>query len=70
MLSGSNLTLVWMSGTNQNGRLLTSTNVAQAPATWTAVTTNLVGANGLSTNVLTFTAGEPKRFYLLAVPYP
>ena len=67
--SGTNLVLVWVGGTNESCPLLTATNVAQARATWTPVTTNVVGADGLSTNSIPITPGEAQRFYLLSVPY-
>jgi len=66
--SGGNLIFVWAGGTNQNCLLLTSVNIAQALADWTTVTTNAVGANGLSTNNISINTSEPQRFYLLVIP--
>jgi hypothetical protein len=65
--SGANLNMVWLGGTNAECTLLSATNLN--PAVWVPVATNSVGANGLSTNSLPVNPGEPKRFYLLSVPY-
>ena len=67
VMSGSNLSFVWLGGTNTSSVLLTSTNVAPGSA-WTPVATNLFGADGLSTNSLPVNLGEAKRFYGLSIP--
>jgi hypothetical protein len=67
--SGSDINLVWLGGTNSSCTLRTATNVAQPRSTWTPVATNVVGANGLSTNRIVITPGEPQRFYRLSIPY-
>ena len=66
--TGSQLIMVWSGGANSSSKLLSATNVAQAKATWTPVATNSVGANGLSTNIITIDPSEAKRFYLLSLP--
>jgi len=68
ILSNSNLSLVWRGGTNQNCTLLTSTNVAEPISRWTVMATNMVGADGLSTNSIPVNMNEPQRFYLLSIP--
>ena len=68
-LSGTNLNLIWVGGTNATCTLLTATNVADAPTSWISVATNVVGADGLSSNSLPIDLGELQRFYLLSVPY-
>jgi CxxC motif-containing protein (DUF1111 family) len=65
--SGSNLNFVWKGGTNITSVLLTSTNMAPG-STWTPVTTNVFGADGLSTNSMSINLAEPKRFYGLSMP--
>lgn len=65
--SGANLTFVWQGGTNTTSVLLTSTNVG-ADAVWMPVTTNVFGADGLSTNSVSVNPDEPRRFYGLSVP--
>ncbi|EEF63049.1 IPT/TIG domain-containing protein [Pedosphaera parvula] len=65
--SGSSLKFVWKGGTNTSSVLLTSTNLAPG-STWTPVATNMFGADGLSTNIMSINPGEPKRFYGLAIP--
>jgi CxxC motif-containing protein (DUF1111 family) len=65
--SGANLTFVWLGGTNTTSVLLTSTNIG-ADAVWMPVTTNLFGADGLSTNSVSVNPDEPRRFYGLSVP--
>jgi CxxC motif-containing protein (DUF1111 family) len=65
--SGSNMTFVWLGATNTTSVLLTSTNVAPG-STWTPVATNVFGLDGLSTNSLVVTPGEPQRFYGLSIP--
>jgi hypothetical protein len=67
--SGSDINLVWLGGTNSSCTLRTATNVAQPRSTWTPMATNVVGANGLSTNRIVITPGEPQRFYRLSIPY-
>ncbi len=68
-LMGRNLVLVWQGGTNENCTLLTSTNVSAPVAAWTSVATNTVGANGLSTNIISINSNRPVSFYLLVLPY-
>ena len=67
VLSGSNLTFVWLGRTNTSSVLLSATNVAPG-STWIPMATNVFGANGLSTNSLTVNLAEPKRFYGLSIP--
>jgi hypothetical protein len=67
--SGPNLELVWIGGTNQACPLLLTTNVALPRASWAVWGTNLVGADGWSTNSLPINQAEPQRFYLLSVSY-
>ena len=64
-----NLKMVWAGGTNQSCVLLSATNAAQARATWIPVATNLVGPNGLYTNIIPINPSDPQRFYLLSIPY-
>lgn len=65
--SGSTLTFIWQGATNTTSVLLTSTNVGP-DAIWSPVTTNVFGADGLSTNSVPINPDEPKRFYGLSVP--
>jgi autotransporter-associated beta strand protein len=67
-ITGSNLNIVWQGGTNQNCLLLTATNLLQPLSTWTIETTNVVGVNGLSTNLIPISAGDAQRFYVLTIP--
>ncbi len=64
------LTMIWQGGTNQNCVLLSSTNAALPISQWTPVVggTNAVGANGLSTNTITFNPAKPDQFFLLSIP--
>jgi hypothetical protein len=69
--SAGALTMIWQGGTNQNCVLLSSTNATLPLSQWTPVVggTNSVGANGLSTNIITIDPTKPVQFYLLAIPY-
>jgi hypothetical protein len=66
--SGSNLNLTWAGGTNLNCTLMTATNIAPPSANWMVLATNMVGSNGLSTNLISINPQEPQRFYFLAIP--
>jgi len=68
-MSGNNLVMVWSGGTNRQCVLLTSTNMALDLGSWTALTTNIVGASGLYTNTIPIDPAESQRFYLLSIPY-
>lgn len=67
--SGGKLNISGSGGAaNATYSLLTSTNVAAPLSAWT---TNVVGTfdgNGLFTNSITPTSGEPTRFYLIKTP--
>ncbi len=65
--SGSNLNFVWLGRTNTSCVLLTSTNISSG-SNWTAVATNLFGADGFATNSLLVNLSETKRFYGLSIP--
>jgi IPT/TIG domain len=67
-LIGSNLNIVWQGGANQNCILLSATNLSQPLPTWTTETTNVVGANGLSTNLIPISTGSAQKFYILKIP--
>jgi CxxC motif-containing protein (DUF1111 family) len=66
-LSGTNFNFVWLGGTNTSSVLLTSTNLGPG-AIWTPVSTNLFGANGLSTDSVPFNPNEPQRYFALSLP--
>ena len=67
--SGANLMMVWVGGANQPCVLLSATNIAQPPSSWTPVATNAVGLDGLFTNILPINAGDPLWFFRLSIPY-
>ena len=67
--SGNNLIIITAGATNAPCRLLTSTNLAVPRTNWTAVATNLVGANGCFTNTLPIISGVSAQFYQLSVDY-
>ena len=67
MMSGTNLTFVWMAQTNTSSVLLTTTNLTSG-SPWTPVTTNIFDASGLSTNSMPIHPDEPERFYGLTLP--
>jgi fibronectin-binding autotransporter adhesin len=66
--SGTNLILISTSTPNATQRVLSSTNLALPVASWTAVATNAVGADGLFTNTIPIIPGEPQRFFRLSIP--
>jgi hypothetical protein len=68
--SGNNLVMVTVGATNGTYWLLSSTNVTLPRTNWTSLSTNAVGADGLFTNTIAITPGEPQRFYLLIIPIP
>lgn len=63
------LTLTWSGGANESCELLSSTNLTLPIFQWTPITTNAVGADGLSTNSIVTDPATPQQFYLLAIPY-
>lgn len=67
VLSGANLSFIWLGRTNTTSVLLTSTNIAPG-SIWVPVATNIFGLDGRSTNNLSVIVGEPKRFYGLSIP--
>jgi len=66
VLSGGSMNMVWSGYTNLTATLQTATNLS-APV-WTPAATNVIGADGLSTNSVIVIPGEPKRFYRLSQP--
>ena len=66
--SGSNLNMIWLGGTNSACQVLAATNLTP-PVVWVSVATNIVGANGLSTNSLLINPNQPMRFYRFMIPY-
>lgn len=68
-VSSGSLSLVWNGGANENCVLLSTTNIALPLPAWTAVATNAVGANGLSTNTISINARQPQVYYELSIPY-
>ncbi|MGN6643430.1 MAG: IPT/TIG domain-containing protein, partial [Verrucomicrobiota bacterium] len=68
VLSGSLLKMVWLGGTNAACELQSTTSLTP-PVIWSPVQTNVVGADGLSTNQITIDPANPAKFFRLAIPY-
>jgi hypothetical protein len=66
--AGGSLDMVWLGGTNNACELQVTTNLTP-PVIWSPVSTNQVGADGLSTNSLPINTAVPAQFYRLAIPY-